>query len=276
MNNLFDRDYQLTINVDGRGIQVKPPFKIAFSCTESIKDEINKMTIEIYGLNRESRISLTKDDDEKKYIGVELMIGYKNNLALLFKGSVDSGFSDRTGADFVTRLNCSDGGQDIVWSYTSAVVNGKNEAIEQCLSDMNNVEKGAITKINELIRPKVLVGNSSRLIRQMIGQNQDFFVCKEKAYILNDDEYRKTTAPVISSATGMNSIPRYAKKEVKLTTMMNPKIELGGIVKIESIHNEKLNGLYKVIAIATSGESHGDSWHQSLTCTSAENFKEVE
>ena len=276
MSNTFIRDYQLTIALDGRGIQIRPPMKVAFSCTESIEGEANKMTIEIYGLSRENRISLTRDEDEKKHIGVELQVGYKGNLSLLFKGSLLKGSFDRQGADFITTLECLDGGNDILWSYTSAVVNGKEEAINQCIGDMEVTQKGVIPEIKELIRPKVLVGNSALLVREMIDTEQDFFISREQAHIVGKEEYRKTLAPLVSAATGLIGVPQSAKKELTLNTMMNPMIEIGGVIKLQSVQNPKLDGLYKVKAINTSGESHGQSWHQEITGIRADDYKEIE
>lgn len=274
--NTFIRDYQLTIALDGRGVQIKPPMKIAFSCIESIGGEANKMTVEIYGLSRENRISLTRDEDEKTHIGVELMVGYKGNLALLFKGSLLRGAFDRQGADFITTLDCIDGGNDILWSYTNAVVKGKEEAINQCVGDMEITKKGVLPKIKELIRPKVLVGNSAMLIKSMMNQDQDFFISREQAHVLGEKEYRKTLAPLVSAVTGLTGVPQSAKKEMVFNTMLNPMIELGGVIKLQSVQNPKLDGLYKVKSISTNGESHGDSWFQDITAVRADDYKEIE
>lgn len=269
----WGREYELAITFDGRRIVITNPFKIAFVCDESTESEGNEMTVSVWGLSRQNRISLTRDEDTKGHVGVELKVGYRGNVPLLFKGSLTKGSFERTGADFITTLKCVDGGDDIQYAYTSACVTSKEGAISTCMGDFKTVGAGAVTSQQQLVRPKVLVGNSSILMRDMIDKDQEFFITNEQAFILGKNEARKGYAQVVSAETGLINIPQSSKNEIEFDTMMNPMIELGGLVSLISEQNPTLNGLYKIITIGTNGESHGDSWYQHCKAVRAEGFK---
>lgn len=271
----WGRAYQLTVIRDGRATIIKNPFRIAFSCDESTESSGNEMRVQIWGLGKNNRVSLVKDEEEKKHVAVELMVGYRDKMPLLFKGSLMMGSFERQGADFINTLVCIDGGADIQYAYTSACVSGKNEALSACMGTYENVKVGAITDQQQLMRPKVLVGNSSLLIKEMIPPEQEFFITDEQAFIVGKKEARKGYAPLVSAKTGLMDVPQSAKNEVEFDTMMNPTINLGGIIKLESIQNPKLNGVYKVVAITTVGESHGESWFQHVKAIRAEGFKQI-
>lgn len=269
----WGREYVLTVAVEGRQITIKNPFKIAFTCDESVESDGNEMTVSIWGLSRQNRISLARDEGAKGHVGVTLSVGYRGNVQSLFKGSLTKGWFDRTGADFITTLKCVDGGDDIQYAYTSACVTSKAGAIDTCMGDFKTVGIGAITPQQELVRPKVLVGNSSILIKDMIDKDQQFFITDEQAFILGKNEARKGFAQVVSAKTGLINVPQTAKNEVEFDTMMNPMIALGGLINLISAQNPKLNGLYKVTSISTKGESHGESWFQHVKAERAEGFK---
>lgn len=271
----WGRAYRLTIIRGSRAIIIKNPFKIAFSCDESIKSSGNQMRLQLWGLGRENRISLVKDEDDKEHVGIELMVGYREKMPLLFKGSLMKGSFERQGADFINTLDCTDGGSDIQYAYTSACVGSKSEAIRTCLGSYQNVETGTVTAQQELIRPQVLVGNSSILVKKMIPPEQDFFITNEQAFILGRNEVRKGYAPLVSAKTGLIGIPQSAGKELEFDTMMNPTLELGAMMVLNSVQNPKLNGVYKIIAMTTVGESHGESWFQHVKAVRAEGFAQI-
>lgn len=271
----WGRAYQLTVIRDGRATIIRRPFKITFSCDESVESSGNECRIQIWGLSRENRLSLVKDEDEKKQVSVELLVGYRDKMPLLFKGSLMQGTFERSGADFINTLTCIDGGYDIQYAYTSACVSGKGGAIDACMGSLKHTKKGAVTAQQDLVRPKVLVGNSAILMKEMKSPNQEFFITRGQASLINKNEVRKGFAPLVSAKTGLMGIPQSAKNEVEFDTMMNPTIELGGLIKLESKQNPKLDGVYKVIAITTMGESHGESWFQHIKAIRAEGFKQI-
>lgn len=271
----FIRDYQLTIGIGNRAVIVRPPIKIAFSATKSTDTGLNKLILKIWNLKPSNRLALVKDEDDDSYIPLELSVGYQAKTQLLFRGSVRIGEYTREGADFVNTVECLDGGVDALQSFTSVTVRGKDQAIRAALGDMPNTGEGVITQHGDLVRPKVLVGNSARVITQMLDDDESMFIDDEQLFVLRNDEVRGNLAPLVSAKTGLMGIPKFSKGEVSFSTMMNPLLKVAGLCKLDSIVSPDLNGVYRIDRIDYSGDSDGDDWSQVVTAKRAENYKVV-
>ena len=155
------RDYKLSVATQSGLIEITPNFNIAFSCDKSSAGGLNSLDIDIFGLKESTRLALVKDPEENKKIGIKLEVGYEGQLRKIFSGQVHVGKNARSGSDIITSLTCYDGGYDFFNSFTSKTVTGKILAIDALLADMPNTTIGRITsKITELERPKVLIGNT--------------------------------------------------------------------------------------------------------------------
>lgn len=271
----FLRDYKLTVGIGNQAVTIIPPMAITFSATKSTDVTLNKLIVKIWNLKQSNRLSLIKDEDDKEYIPLELSVGYQGQLQLLFRGSVHKGEHAREGADFVNTIDCLDGGNDTLNSFTSVVVRGKDQAIRAALGDMPNTQEGAITKHAKLVRPKVLVGNSARLITNMLDPDERFFIDDEQAFVLRNDEVRSDMAPLVSARTGLLNTPQSSKGEVTFQTVMNPALKVAGLCKLESKTAPDLNGVYRMEQINYSGSYAGNDWMQTVTAKRAPNYKVV-
>jgi len=273
----FLRDYELTIGVGDQAVKVVPPIKITFSADKSTDVSLNKLNLKIYNLKESNRLALIKDEDDKKaYIPLELRVGYMDRMELVFRGSVHIGEHAREGAEFVNTIQCLDGGTDYLNSFTSATVRGKDQAISTALGTMGNTRKGAITQHADLVRPKVLVGNSAKLITEMLDDDETFFIDNEQLFVLRDDEVRSSLAPLVSAKTGLLNTPTASKDEVTFQTMMNPTLQVAGLCKLESRTAPDLNGVYRVSQITYSGDYSGGDWSQTVTARRAQNYKVIQ
>ena len=273
--NRFIRDYQLTIGVGSRAVVVRPPIKITFSATKSTDTNLNKLILKIWNLKPSNRLALVKDEDDDSYIPLELSVGYQAKTQLLFRGSVRIGEYTREGADYTNTIECLDGGTDALKSFTSVTVRGKDEAIRAALGDMPNTGAGSITEYGDLVRPKVIVGNSARVITDMLDEDESMFIDNEQLFVLRNDEVRGTQAPLVSAKTGLIGVPESSKDEVTFSTLMNPLLQVAGLCKLESIMAPDLNGIYRIKRMDYSGDSDGNDWSQLVTVKRAQNYKVV-
>lgn len=271
----FIRDYRLTVDVGGRAVEIAPPIAIAFSATKSTDVTLNKLTVKVWNLRQASRIALVKDEETDDYMPLELSVGYQGRMPLLFRGSVHKGEHQREGADFVNTLECLDGGHDVLTSFTSAVVRGKDQAIRTALGDMPNIAEGAITQHEDLVRPRVLVGNSARLITDMLGDDERMFIDDEQMFILRADEVRSDMAPLVTARTGLLNTPQASKGKISFPTLMNPTLKVAGLCSLESATAPDLDGVYRIEQITYSGDYTGDDWSQVVTATRAPNYRVV-
>ena len=263
----FTRNYELEISFDGdaQAVVIKPPLRISFQADKSIRGQLNKIRIQAYNMLESRRLRIVKDPEERKRININLRVGYKDALETVYKGTVHQCSNERQGPDIITTIEGLDGGFDFLNSYTSRTVEGSERAVDACLSDMSNTATGKITERPVLTRPKVLVGNSARLIEDMVGPDETWYIDDEQFYILKDNEVVSRFVPKISPETGLISTPTRKMQEVTFSTLMNPSLKIGHRVDLESTTAPYLNGVYKIDTISYQGDNFGDEWSQ--TCT---------
>lgn len=267
----FLRDYELVIGIDDQAVIVKPPIRMSFSADKSISGALNKLNINIYNLKESNRLAIVKNPEDQAYIPIQLSVGYQGKLEPLFKGSVHKGENSRAGADFVSAIECLDGGTDFLNSFTSKTVKGGQ--IEAILDDMPNTDKGKLTSPISLQRPKVLVGNSAQLIEDTIDEDQTWYIDNEQLFIIKDDEVISSYIPVVNAESGLINTPTNEQYKVTFNTMMNPSLKIGGLCRLDSKTAPHLNGIYKIETINYSGDNYGGDWSQAVTAILQESYK---
>lgn len=269
----FDRDFKLTVQVSaGRTVEIAPPLRVSFSANKSVSGGLNKLTLNIFNLQESNRLALVKDAEQNTQIPLSFSVGYNSELKLLFKGTVHRGSNSREGTDLVTELECLDGGFDLLTSFTSQTVKGKARSVDSILADMPNTGKGKLTNQQELIRPKVLVGASSKLIDELIGDGETWYIDDEKLYIIKDDEVVSSYIPVVSAVTGLLNTPTREQSKVTFDTLMNPTLKIAGLCQLRSTTAPHLDGVYKIESIGYTGDNYGAKWSQSVTGILASNY----
>jgi len=274
--NRFQRDYELIIRSGARQLTIKPPFRIQFDATKSTNGVgLNKMTISIYGLGRNKREFVTKDAEEKKLVSCEFKVGYQGSIERLFTGQLNKGFNKLSDDGFVTTIEVFDGGYDYLNSYTSKTVSGKVNAINTILLDMPNTALGKVSLPTELIRPKVLVGSSSKLLEELAGSDQELFIDDGRINLINKNEVVSTFIPIVSAETGLLNTPQREFQKITFDTLMNPSIKIAGRVSLKSITAPQYDGVYRIDSIIYSGDLEGNEWKQSVTGFLANNVSVI-
>ncbi|WP_251854086.1 hypothetical protein [Enterobacter asburiae] len=307
----FYRDYRLTVGIGNQAVIIEPPMSVSFKALESVdKKSLGKLSVSINGLKPSTRLQLVKAEDDEKYIPVRLEVGYDGRLRQVFQGSVKSGTVKREGAGHPVSLECEDGGHDYINAFTSRTVRGKDQVVDSVLQDMPNTKKGSVTKQQALIRPKVLVGSSSKILTDMLSPDESFFIKDERVHILKSNEVTSGNIPVVNARSGLLNTPqstkisaqddggkkgktptnepdtdpagkkdtdsstlaKSSKGQIVFDTKLNPMLVIGGLCAVESVTNPALNGVYKIYQIETSGQNNGAAWYQKVVCQPAGNY----
>ncbi|HAF1401477.1 TPA: hypothetical protein G9B75_005216 [Salmonella enterica] len=310
----FYRDYRLTVGIGNQAVIIEPPITVSFKALETVdKKSLGKLSVSINGLKPSTRLQLLKSEDEEKYIPVRLEVGYDGKLRQVFQGSVKSGAVKREGAIHIVSLECEDGGHDYINAFTSRTVRGKDQVVDSVLQDMPNTKKGSVTKQQALIRPKVLVGSSSKILTDTLAPDESFFIKDERVHILKANEVTSGNIPVVNARSGLLNTPqatkisaqddggkkakmptnepdtdpagkkdtdsstlaKSSKGQIVFDTKLNPMLVIGGLCAVESVTNPALNGVYKIYQIETSGQNNGAAWYQKVVCQSAGNYSVV-
>jgi hypothetical protein len=261
----FDRDYELAVSVGGgREVIVTPPMRISFSATKSVSGGLNKMTCRIYNLQPSNRLALTKDAGGREVIPVSLRVGYRGAMALIFKGTIYRGLNFREGPDSVTELESQDGGAQVLGTFISTTVRGKDRAID-AVRQASGLGKGKVTEQSPLIRPRVLVGPTARVLDDLLEEGATWYVDDEQLYVLKSNEVVSSFVPVVNAATGLLNTPTREQSKVTFETLMNPTLRIGNLCKLESQSASHMNGLYRIIEMGYSGDNYGSGWSMSIT-----------
>ena len=302
----FYRDYRLTVGIGNQAVIIQPPITISFKALESVsKKSLGKLSVSINGLKPSTRLQLLKSEDEEKYIPVRLEVGYDGKLRQVFQGSVKSGAVKREGAIHIVSLECEDGGHDYINAFTSRTVRGKEQVVDSVLQDMPNTKKGSVTKQQALIRPKVLVGSSSKILTDTLAPDESFFIKDERVHILKANEVTSGNIPVVNARSGLLNTPqstkisaqddggkkgktptnepdtdsstlaKSSKGQIVFDTKLNPMLVIGGLCAVESVTNPALNGVYKIYQIETSGQNNGAAWYQKVVCQPAGSYRVI-
>lgn len=310
----FYRDYRLTVGIGNQAVIIEPPITVSFKALETVdKKSLGKLSVSINGLKPSTRLQLLKSEDEEKYIPVRLEVGYDGKLRQVFQGSVKSGAVKREGAIHIVSLECEDGGHDYINAFTSRTVRGKDQVVDSVLQDMPNTKKGSVTKQQALIRPKVLVGSSSKILTDTLAPDESFFIKDERVHILKANEVTSGNIPVVNARSGLLNTPqstkisaqddggkkgktptnepdtdpagkkdtdsstlaKSSKGQIVFDTKLNPMLVIGGMCALESVTNPALNGVYKIYQIETSGQNNGAAWYQKIVCQPAGNYRVV-
>ncbi len=310
----FYRDYRLTVGIGNQAVIIEPPITVSFKALETVdKKSLGKLSVSINGLKSSTRLQLLKSEDEEKYIPVRLEVGYDGKLRQVFQGSVKSGAVKREGAIHIVSLECEDGGHDYINAFTSRTVRGKDQVVDSVLQDMPNTKKGSVTKQQALIRPKVLVGSSSKILTDTLAPDESFFIKDERVHILKANEVTSGNIPVVNARSGLLNTPqatkisaqddggkkakmptnepdtdpagkkdtdsstlaKSSKGQIVFETKLNPMLVIGGLCAVESVTNPALNGVYKIYQIETSGQNNGAAWYQKVVCQPAGNYSVV-
>jgi hypothetical protein len=261
----FNRDYELKIEVRGGEVTILPPIRVSFQADKSVSGQLNKLQLKIYNLAEKNRLAIVKDAEEVRRIPLSLAVGYQGRLELMFKGTIHRCGNSRQGPDIITTIEGLDGGFDLLNSFTSRTVKGGQRALDSVMSDMANTTIGKTNERPVLSRPKILVGNSIRLIEETIKPGESWYIDDEKLYIIADNEVTTGFVTLVSSDTGLISTPERTFSKVTFQTLMNPAVKIGRRVNLISTTAPHLNGVYKINTISYQGDNYGSEWSQ--TCT---------
>ncbi len=261
-----------------RFVEFGLPFTVEFDISAKNLDGANSARFRIYNLNPATRNLLLKNNiDFNTYIPISFYAGYgddDNNWPLIFFGNVSQGWSFREGTNFITQLECYDGG----YAFSSARISVNGSAGERRQSILNKVIKqlepfgvkpGAISfaKVAGAIpRGNSFSGNMQKVLNDLLGANS-FFIYNNKINILAQNEYiPNQTLSVISSDTGLLGTPLRESTYLTFDIMFEPRLVLGQLVTIRSsTAPANFNQSFVVTGIHHKGTISGSTCGEAIT-----------
>jgi len=252
----FNRQYSLLIELpDEEQIEIKPPFTLQLSIARDNKPSSNKGTFSVYNLGELNRRKIFQDRYDKTYRRIQLKAGYGDDIGIVFSGNLREAYSFRRKNDYITYMDCMDGGIDYRESFSAFNVKKeepKNNIVDRLLNDLTHTKRGVVSKSDDSsARGKVVIGNTAQQLSK--ETDGDFYIDNELAYVLGTNEFVEGEVIVINAANGLLSTPKRADKVITVEMLFDPRVFVGQIVELESIAEPNLNAQYKVVSIKHSG-----------------------
>lgn len=283
------RNYLCSIErSDKTTVTIQLPFTIEFDITRNSLASANVCQIRLYNLSEVNRnliaFNATSLTDFRQ---IKLQAGYGDNLATVFIGNISQAFSVREGVNFITTIECYDGG------YAS--VNGERDwpgatfkagtplvtVIRTLMEQLPNVTVGAIGNFTSVLKRDISVsGNPTHILYELTGNS--FFIDNGKAYALKTDEYIPSDSSaslsepsiVISDRSGLLNTPTLQQTKGRFEMLFEPTLNVGRLVQIASTTNPNLNGVYKITSVKHRGMISTAVAGNAITIGEFVNYKE--
>lgn len=257
MQNKWGRNYQLTVTVKGGGdVIIEPPFTMEFDIIRNSYASANVCSIRIYNLSEKTRNLIKKDRWESGvFKDVVLAAGYGSKIPVIFVGNVTQAWSVREGSNYITQIECFDGGEAFATSDTSAEFpagTSYNTIIGSLVKTLPNTKVGKISSFPGVVPKGIsLSGCAIDLINQISGNG--LFIDLGVVHVLKDKDTINEPIYEISSDTGLLGTPIVEEQYLVFDILFEPNLKIGQQVKLNSITNKTYNKEYKVVGIKHRG-----------------------
>jgi hypothetical protein len=256
----FGRNYILNIQtINDTTLTIQLPFTVQFDITRNVLTSANVAQFRIYNLNANNRAQIRKNiNDFGDNRVVQILAGYGNNLSLMFEGNITQAWSAREGVDFITQIECFDGGFAFSNSMSNTTFPAQTEmttVAETLIGDLSSsgVKPGIIGSFpGQLSRGNAYSGNTCQLLQQITGGR--FYIDNGKAYALSDNECIAGPVTTINAASGLLNTPIREQTIITFDMLFEPKMIVGQQITLDSVTaDSNINGEYKVISLKHRG-----------------------
>lgn len=281
---LFDREIVLGIGTrriasrDAKTGERKPLLRVQFKIERTLQPEPNTSDVSIFNLAKESRSAI-----QEKGILTEIEAGYFGNTSLIFKGDLDYGSTVRTGTDWVTTFQATDGGKQ----YRAARINIPFDAgtqigdVIKTVADkmglgLGNVAaeiaKGIPRGALQYVKGLVLSGQASKEFTKVLKRAGFGWSIQDGQIQLtrSGQVLDPSKAIILNQKTGLIGSPEQGEKGlIKARSLLQPDLQPGKRVLIQAGPRDasgvpEIDGFFRVDKTIFSGDTWGGDWYSDI------------
>lgn len=273
---LFNRIVEVLIGEPGQeNIFIPNEFRVVFNITKTIKEDINSCQLNIYNLKQETRDKILKPG-----FRVIIQAGYSNAEIISISDIIRSNIKYDI-PDIITEIEAGDGARadiDIDLSFEAG----------RPVSDVLDIVSGKLglpvrdtgVEVNgEYLQGVSFSGSAKTALTRITRKaNLTWSIQDGQLQILSSKGTANNRAIVLNKTTGLVNRPEKLDSlqfnennenaGYKIKSLLNPKLEPGGIVFVES---ESLTGQFKINTVRHYGDNRGSQWN-----TEAEIYEQSE
>jgi hypothetical protein len=261
----FGRQFRLELG-SKTGAIVIDNLRVSWDIKKTSDPKPNPGTIRVWNLSRPHLNLLVS----KQYNRARLFAGY-SELRQIFVGDIIRASAVRDNLDLIAELECGDGDAAYKNSHVSlslAAGATDQQVFGELAKTMPGVGTGpaGFTTKRALPRGKILSGNTRDHLTALAANHAaDWSIQDGHLVMLPAKQVLPDEAVVLSESTGMIGSPESTDDGLEVTSLINPDLRIGGLVKVESIV-DAYNGVFKVTTIEYSGDLKGSEWYSKVTC----------
>lgn len=240
--------------------------RVSFLVQKDISGTPNQAIITLYNLNKNTQKSLNNLG-----LGITLKVGWDNvEPTEIFCGGIVSVSYKREGADIATILHCINGFGVLrgvgSWSF------GKGQDLREAVYEIAKTLEGISVNMNDInVDGKIgasgyaYAGASRHLLNQWANTYGFSHSVQDNQFIaISDDKYYGDSIDINENYTIMAepvfSSPLQTRIGITLTSVLQPKLRVGGMVNVSSVIDESLAGKYKVHHLEFRGDTYSSTW----------------
>lgn len=234
------------------------PFTIEFDITRNTLTSANICQIRIYNLSEKNRNQIRFNVNEYfTFRSVRLRAGYGTNLPTIFSGNISQAWSVREGVNFITQIECFDGGFAFNNGSTNTTFPAgtqQSTVISTLAESLPHLSLGAVGSYpGQLSRGNTYSGATVDILRELTGEG--FFVDVGKANALGTNEYISNVGGTltIDAQSGLLGTPILEQTIVKFDMIFEPELHVAQRIFLNSLTEKNFNGYYKVTAVKHRG-----------------------
>lgn len=263
---LYGRSFLLELGNDKQSIMIDA-LRVKFKITRGNVKTPDTATFEIYNMNISHRQLVAGEFNQ-----VRLSAGY-GELGLIYLGQIlfTSIDNDNEG-NVIVRVIAGDGATDYAKAFVSvafaAGVEDK-DIIQQCLVNMENTNGLNVDKLSSVKLPRgsVLFGRCRKYLSlAAANQSREWSIYNNTLRMLEAESIPTGMIVSLNERSGMLKTPQKTKDGVVVHCLINPAIQLGSHIALQSSINPDVDGELKVIYNEIVGDTMGDDWTMKLTC----------
>jgi hypothetical protein len=265
----FQRTYTLTVqpnDVKASPLEFRYPLTLDLEISRNTLASVNKATFTLYNLAENTRRSIFHDRYSNlpiDYRRIQLKAGYESepNQPVIFQGNVVAAGSYRAGTEWVTKIECFDGGIGVI----NGQVNITKEAgwdlkslLKEVVGTMPSVHLNSIGNLKAASTRGISVsGNSWEQVQKLVGDGYAF-IDNEGVNLLSESEYLLVDGaiPIITSDSGMLGAPKRQNLLLDVETLFEPRAAVGQLVELQSLETVN-NGFYQIRGVEHRGRISG-------------------
>lgn len=256
------RNYTLQVSGDNfpQALVVSLPFTIEFDITRNTLTSANVCQIRLYNLSPQNRNALRKNVTGYGFpiMNITLNAGYGSQTPVIFSGNVSQAWSVREGVNFITQLECFDGGYTFINAKTDLTIpkgTPYRTTITNLIQSLSpQVQLGSVGDYpGTSQKQETYSGNTTDILNQLTGGG--FFIDNGIGNALGNSEYSLSAGPPINinASTGLLNTPVLEQNIVRFDMMFEPTLNIGNSVNLQSLTETNFNGFYKITAVKHRG-----------------------